>query len=313
MQYSKFRIAIIGLGGVGGYLGVKLAAHYSGSNTIEINFISRGENLKVIQSKGLKLFTDEGEETGFPFSAVTDSQATGKYDLVICCVKGYDLEASLTAIKGCLEEGTLILPFLNGVDASERIEKLFPTVTVLGGCCYIIARLEAPGVIRVAGSRRQFHIGSSVVKKEKLDQIASIFLNAGIDFVVSENIVQTIWTKFLLISAFATLTSALDSSIGVIFANEEYKESLVRLLNEVKGVAEARGIVFENDIINTQLKVMSEIPYESTSSLHSDLKKHTRSEIESIIVYVVKEGEKLNFPVPCYQNRLAEINTRWRL
>ena len=313
MQDSKFRIAIIGLGGVGGYLGVKLAAYYSGSNTIEINFISRGENLKVIQSRGLKLFTDEGEETGFPFSVVTDKQATGKYDLVICCVKSYDLEESLTAIKKCVGENTLILPFLNGVDASERIEKLFPTVTVLGGCCYIIARLEAPGVIRVSGSRRQFHVGSSIVKKEKLEQIASIFLNAGIDFVVSENIVQTIWSKFLLISAFATLTAALDLSIGAILANHEYKNILLELLNEVKGLAEAKGILLENDIINTQLKVMSEIPYEATSSLHSDLKKNNRSEVVSLIAYVVKEGERLNFPVPCYQKKLAEINKRWRL
>jgi len=313
MQDSTFRIAIIGLGGVGGYLGVKLATKYSSSKQVEINFISRGENLKVIQSRGLKLFTDEGEETGFPFSAVTASQATGKYNLIICCVKSYDLEESLVAIKGCIGESTLILPFLNGVNASERIEKLFSTVTVLGGCCYIIARLEAPGVIRVSGSRKQFHVGSSVVKKEKLEQIASIFLQAGIDFVVSENIVQTIWTKFLLISAFATLTSALDVSIGVIFANKEYKFFLIRLLNEVKGVAEAKGIVFENDIVNTQLNVMSEIPYGSTSSLHSDLKKHTRSEIKSIIIYVVEEGGRLNFPVPCYQNRLAEINKRWQL
>lgn len=259
------------------------------------------------------MFTDEGEETGFPFSAFTDRQATGKYDLIICCVKSYDLEESLTAIKGCIDNDILILPFLNGVDACERIEKLFPTVTVLGGCCYIIARLEAPGQIRVSGSRRQYHVGSSILNQEKLKQIAAIFSNAGIDFCVSANIVQTIWTKFLLISAFATLTSALDVSVGVILANKEYKEILLELLKEVKGLAEAKGIVFENDIINTQLKIMAEIPYEATSSLHSDLKKNNRSEVLSLTAYVVKEGKKLNFPVPYYQKMLAEINKRWRL
>lgn len=313
MQDSTFRIGIIGLGGVGGYLGVKLAGKYAGSKNIEIDFISRGENLKVIQSRGLQLFTDEGEETAFPYSVVTDSQATGKYNLIICCVKSYDLEESLTAIKGCIDNSTLILPFLNGVDTSERIAKLFPTVTVLGGCCYIIARLEAPGIIRVSGSLKQYHIGSSILNKDKVAHIAGIFSNAGVDCCISENIVRTIWTKFLLISAFATLTSALDVSIGVIFANEEYKEILVRLLHEVKGVAEAKAIVFENDIINTQMHIMAEIPYESTSSLHSDLKKDARSEVKSIVAYVVEEGEKLNFPVPCYQNMLAKINARWKL
>ena len=63
---KKTRILILGIGGVGGYLGGKLAGRYAGSDKTEIIFLARGENLRVIGEKGLKVITPEGENTVFP-------------------------------------------------------------------------------------------------------------------------------------------------------------------------------------------------------------------------------------------------------
>lgn len=308
---NRFRIAILGIGGVGGYLGAKLAAKYDGSTEVEINFITRGKNLETILADGLTVSDTGLEITASPFSAVAADEARGIFDLVICCVKSYDLDESLEQIKSCINQSTLILPFLNGVDASEIIEKLFPSVTVLTGCCYIVARLEAPGRISVTGTLRQFYIGSTELSQEELEFIAGIFTKAGVDLRVNQNIVETVWEKFLFISPFATLTSAYNLSLGAILANGVHKNILLTLMAELKRVAEHKGVVFPTDILDTLFHKYSIIPYEATSSLHTDFKKNKRTEVESITAYVVKEARKSGLAAPGYEQRLKEIRNRW--
>ena len=76
------RIAIIGIGGVGGYFGGKLAREYATSGKHEIIFIARGEHLKAIQKNGLQLFTKEGDYVAWPNIATDNPAVAGKFDLV---------------------------------------------------------------------------------------------------------------------------------------------------------------------------------------------------------------------------------------
>ena len=310
---EQFKIGIVGVGGVGGYLGGMLACKYHDVATVEITFIARGENLRIIKAAGLKLVTDGNERTVYPDHIFTDSEATQTYDLLILCVKSYDLEKTLQALKGCLKDTTVILPFLNGVDAAERIKTYLPDTVVLTGCCYIVARLESPGNVSVSGQLKQFFIGSAELEADALKRIADLFLNAGIDLTVTKDIDQTLWTKFLFISPFASITSAFDRSLGRILSNSYYKEILINLMAELKTLAEAKGITFQDGIVDTLLGKMALIPYEATSSMHTDLKKKNRSEAESITGYVVEEAAQLGLTVPAYTKMLAEIRKTWNL
>lgn len=114
---SRFRIAIFGVGGVGGYIGGKLAAHYSDSEDVEVIFIARGENERAIKSNGLRVTTPEGEQLVHPSMVTSLPQQIGVVDLIICCIKTYDLDA-ISSLKSCITDDTAILPLLNGVDAS---------------------------------------------------------------------------------------------------------------------------------------------------------------------------------------------------
>ena len=131
---AKFRIAILGLGAVGGYFGGKLAAHYSDSKEIEIIFIARGENENTIKSNGLKLITSQGEQIIHPAVVTSQPGLLGIIDLLLVCVKSYDLETSFEPLKPCINDQTIILPLLNGVDNSERIKKILPQADVWRGC-----------------------------------------------------------------------------------------------------------------------------------------------------------------------------------
>src|ERR1044071_3097799 len=127
---SMKRIAILGLGGVGGYIGGKLAAHFSNSNDVEIVFIARGAHAEEIRLHGLRLITSQGEQIVHPSMITAKPEEAGIFDLVICSVKSYDLETSISAVNPCVGEHTVILPLLNGVDAAPRIRAMIPTAEV---------------------------------------------------------------------------------------------------------------------------------------------------------------------------------------
>jgi len=307
---SKFRIAIVGIGGVGGYLGGKLAAKYASSADIEIIFIARGENANAIRLNGLKLISGQGEETAYP-SVVTHQPGTlGTVDLIICCVKSYDLETSLTPFKNCTNDKTIIIPFLNGLDAADNIKKIFPGIYVLEGCAYIISRLIAPGVIKETGNPPQFYFGAGD-SKENAEKIAAILKAADINADVSDSISITLWEKFLFISPFATIMSCYDVCLGDILKNPDYKETLIALMTELKTVAEAKGIILPGNIIQKFLDRMAALPYESTTSMHTDFKNGKKTELNSLTVYVITLGKELNVPTPNYEKVLQGINERW--
>ncbi|HYV93929.1 MAG TPA: 2-dehydropantoate 2-reductase [Chitinophagales bacterium] len=301
---AKFKIAILGLGGVGGFVGGKLALHYANSD-IEVAFIARGENEKAIKARGLLLITSQGEETIHPSIVTSQPELLGVMDLIVCCSKNFDLEASIKTLGPCISQDTVILPLLNGVDASERIRKLFPQAEIWDGCMYIVSRLVAPGIVRVTGNPHSLYFGSHKGSQQKLKHVETIFKSAGINANLSDDISKTVWEKFLFISPLATLTSYLDLPIGGIVSNHEYKELLLNLLIELKNVADAKGLLLPEEIIQKTMDRMISLPGETTSSMHSDFKKGGKTEVESLTGYVVHQGKDLNIPTPNYEKIFA--------
>jgi len=304
------RIAILGIGGVGGYLGAKLAAKYSESNDVEIIFIARGENQKAIEENGVKLVTPSGEEISRPHLISNDPSEIGEVDYLVCCVKSYHLEESLSSLRSCITNDTVIFPLLNGVDSRERIEKLFPENEVWDGCVYIMARLSEPGVVTELGNIHQYHFGSAKGSAEKLANLETIFSDAGIDTFLSIDIERTIWDKFLLISTIASLTSALDLTIQEVFADDIHRETLLVLMGELIEVGEAKGVTFSEGVFEKTLKILKSTPVGGTSSMHSDFKNGGNTEYKSLTEFVVSEGNRLNVSTPNYERALQSLMKR---
>lgn len=194
----KTRIGVLGIGGVGGYFGGLLAKAYLNSDTIEIIFIARGETQNAIAQNGLKITTDTTESIVFPNLVSNNPAEIGTLDILICATKTYDIESSLASIKECINLESTILPLYNGVDATERIKKLFPDNTILQACVYIVSMIEAPGVINKIGVYEKLFLGSSTVPISKLEGLQSIFIDAKIESYLVENIEETVWEKFIL-------------------------------------------------------------------------------------------------------------------
>ncbi len=307
---EKYRIAVLGIGGVGGYFGGKLAEHFADSNEVEIIFIARGENAKAIQTKGLQVIATNDEFIAKPKLIADDPTEIGKTDLFIVCTKAYDLTESINKYRECIGENTVILPLLNGVNHTETIQSILPNTEVWKGCCFIVARLIEKGVIKIDSEIRLIQFGSFTGSKANLEKVEKIFKSAGIQTELSNDIDKTIWEKYIFISSLATLTSYLDKTVSEILDSSENARLLVDLIAEVSQLARARKIEVAKNIEELTLEKIKKAPPTATSSMHADFAKKGKTELETLTGYVVRESKLLNVATPNYAKFYEELKER---
>lgn len=305
----KTRIGILVMGGVGGYFGGLLAKAYAESDAVEIIFIARGKTQKTIAQDGLKIILDESEMTVFPSIVSDDPKIIGKLDYLICATKTYDIEESLLSIKTNITKNTIILPLYNGVDAPERISALFPDNEVLQGCVYIVSMIVSSGVIKKMGTYEKLFFGSATAPIASLNKLQSIFEKASIESYLVDNIEETVWEKFIFISALASATSYLNQNIGEILDSQSSRGVYVSLLNEITMIAAVKGLNLPADIIMQTILKLEKTPHDATSSMHRDLMAGRKIELFSLTEFVVNEGLKYEIETPTYQMVLDKLSS----
>jgi 2-dehydropantoate 2-reductase len=304
------KIAIAGIGGVGGYFGGLLSGQYANSREVEIYFISRGENEVAIKSNGLQLLTTHGNFTVHPKLVTSNPSEIGEVDYLLCCTKAYHLQDNIQQCTPCIGNNTSILPLQNGVDSAEKIKTMLPLSDVWLGCVYLVASLTTPGVITETGKIAKLYFGSPKIETDKHRKLLELLTGAGIDATLSKDIEATTWEKFIFISALATMTSYADKTIGAVMADENNREMLKQLLHEFKPVADAKGVHLPADIVETTLAKISGMPYANTSSMHRDFMKGGLTEVDSLTGYVIEKAKQFNIAVPLYEELYAALKSR---
>ncbi len=309
----KKKIVIVGLGGVGGYYGGMLAKQYADDPTIEVYFVARGAHLKKVQESGLTLITEIGTFQVYPTLATDNVTEIGTADYIIMTPKSYDLESTVAQIKPIVGANTVILPLLNGIDNSDRIRALLPGSEVWQGCCYIVARLNAPGVVESLGGVHRFNFGYEYKQSnERLISFETLLKQAGIDATFHEKIMHVIWTKFFFISATASLTSYFDVSFGALLTDDTRKATLVGVLEELLLVANAEGAEIERSVIDKVIHQLEKLPFETTASMHSDFKAGKNTEVHGLTGIVVELGKKYNIDTLTYKKVYDELCSRMK-
>ncbi len=301
------KIVFLGIGGIGGYYGGLLAKYYAGSDDVAVYFIARSENERAIKENGLHVESTKGNFIAHPKLVTSDAAEIGVADLLIICTKSYGLEEALRRNLACVNDETVILPLLNGVDSRERIKAIVPNNEVWDGCVYAVSRLIKPGFIKETGIIAMLCFGAVDGNPYKLKQVEKLLKEADIDAELSENIYSAIWRKFIFISSVSTLLTCLDTTIGEILANPENKYILLELLHELKTVAEAKRIPLPEDIIEKAITTMSALPYDTTSSMYNDYQHGRNTEVESLTGYVVREAATLDILVPQFERLYKQL------
>ena len=303
-------IGILGIGGVGGYFGGKLAAYYGDSEEVRIIFIARPATAEVIRRDGLKLISPEDQSVIHPFKVSSNADEIGVLDVLICATKSYDLEEALKPFSDCVAGDTLILPLLNGVNAADTIRSIYPDAGVLDGCVYVNAKRIAPAVIEKTGSVEKLYFGSNSSPQRRLEELQQIFFAAGIDSHLSTHIETDIWTKFVFIAGMANATSYFNEPIGEVLRHPEHRAMLELLVREVYAVAVAKSIQLPEDIVAETMHKISLFPFESTSSMHRDFQAGGKTEYQSLTKYIADLGDALGVDTPGFDVITADFAVR---
>lgn len=306
LMADQTKIVVAGIGGVGGYFGGLLAKAYQDNSEVAIHFIARGTHLKQIQAHGLKVIKGDQTFIAKPHLVTNHPNEIGIANYILICTKNYDLEEILDQLKPCIDQQTVIIPLLNGVEAVEKIKAHFPNHLVAYGCAYIVSVLQEPGIIANMGNRQEIHFGLNHADDERLAKLEKLSHNAEIEATYSQNILPVVWEKFIFLSCIATATSYYDKSVGQLLAQD--RDTLINLLNEVRALALKKGINVDPEIIAKAMGHYETLPYEATSSMHRDFSQQKpKTELSSLTGYVVKEADALGLSIPLFRQAYQQL------
>jgi 2-dehydropantoate 2-reductase len=306
------KIAIIGVGAIGGYVGFKLAL--AGE---DVTFIARGANLKALRSDGIRLLTADGaEQSVAKVKATDDYTATGPQDLVILAMKAHQVEAVAPQVPKLFGPDTVVVPMQNGipywyfhrypgelagtrvtsVDPSGLIGECIPCERVIGCVVYPAAELISPGVIKhVEGNR--FPVGEpDGTSSARVARVSECFIRAGLQAPVLGDIRAEIWLKLWGNLTFNPISALSRATLASICQYPPSRAIAAAMMTEAQHVAHKLGITFRVSL-EKRIQGAEKVGHHKTSMLQ-DVESARTLEIDALLGSVVELARLTNTRTP---------------
>ena len=297
------KYAIIGAGGTGGCLGFFLEK--AGK---DVTLIARGKHLEAIRKNGLTIqkLWDESRET-LPVRACTAEEYKEIPDVILVCIKGYSMDETVPTIKKIAGKETVVIPILNIYGTGGRLQKNLPELTVTDGCIYVSANIMEPGVILQHGKILRVVFGARKPEEEteKMREVAKDMVTDDLEVILSENIRRDAMVKFSYVSPIGA-AGLYCNAVAADFQREgEQREMFKALIREIVALSHAMGIEFEEDLVERNLKILSSLSPEATTSMQRDVIEGKRSEMDGLVYEVVRMGREYKVSMPQYEKAAA--------
>ena len=255
------KIAIMGAGGLGGFFGGKLAQ--AGH---DVWFIARGQQLAALKASGLRLQGPDPEIVISHPNATEMPAEIGAVDLVLFCVKLYDIEPAAALIKPVLTDATAVISVLNGIDGPQRLATALETGTVFSGAARISAKIKAPGVISYLGSgdRHKLTFGHPSRNDHPiLVPFIKACRGAGFAAELAADIDEMLWDKLAQLAQVAALTTLGRIPMEVAMQDPLLFDIGKRVLQEIAAVARAKNVAINPNLVQAKLDIAANYPPQS--------------------------------------------------
>lgn len=309
---KNMKIAIIGAGAIGGYVGVKLAL--SGE---DVTFIVRGANLEAIKKDGMKLIMEDGtEHVAKNVKATNDYDEAGPQDVVILALKAHQVDAVANDVPKLFGPDTVVVTMQNGipfwyfhkhggphegqrvqsVDPTGLVSAKIPAERILGCVVYPASALIAPGVVKhIEGDR--FPIGElDGTVTERAQKVSEAFIRAGFKSPILENIRAEIWLKLWGNLSFNPISSLSHSTLVDICQYPLSRELAGNMMIEAQRIANKLGIEFRVPL-EKRIRGAEKVGKHKTSMLQ-DVEAGRAPEIDALVGSVVELGRITNTATP---------------
>ena len=306
------KIAVVGAGAIGGYLGGWLAA--AGE---EVTFIARGANLEATCMRGMKVTGEDGKETVVAnvraFSRMRDA---GPQDAVLLTVKAHQVADVAGDLHHLCHDDTAIVTMQNGIpwwyflnydgpyaghavrsaDPDGSIRRSIDPRRVIGSVVYPAAVLDAPGVVHVVEGRR-FALGELDGRATpRIERIAAALTNAGFKAPLIDDIRSEIWLKIWGNLSFNPISALTHTTLVELLQYPLTRTLCVEMMREAEAVAHKLGVTFRVGI-DKRIAGAEKVGAHKTSMLQ-DVEAGRALEIEALIGAVIELGALTETPTP---------------
>jgi 2-dehydropantoate 2-reductase len=287
------RAAVVGTGGLGGYFAALLAR--AGHDVV---CIARGPHLEAIRAHGLTLKSPVTGEFTVSVHAADHADGVGPVDLVLCCVKTYDLEGAAEHMRPLIGADTVVVPVQNGIDAAERLTRVVPGTGIVGGVCYVAAGIETPGVIRHAGGTRLVIGELDGGNRDRIERVIDLLRGAGVAAELAPNIRVALWEKFVGVCATGGVMALTRLPMGPTLGCPETRAFFRHTMEEVVALAQGIGVALPGDYGDRMFSIFAGYPAWTESSMLRDVRGGRRLELEALNGTVVRLGRERGVPTP---------------
>jgi 2-dehydropantoate 2-reductase len=306
------KIAIIGVGAIGGYVGIRLAL--AGE---DVTFIARGANLEALRTKGIRMVNADGSEEAVPRVKATDNYAeAGAQDIVVLAMKAHQVEAVTGEVPKLFHSRTVVVPMQNGIPywyfhgyqgelAGTRVQSVDPNGTiyekipcerVIGCVVYPAAELVAPGVIKHVEGKR-FPVGEpDGTTSERVSQVAQCFIRGGMQAPILNDIRSEIWLKLWGNLTFNPISALSRATLAGICQYPPSRAIAAAMMGEAQSVANQLGVKFRVSL-EKRIAGAEKVGHHKTSMLQ-DVEAARTLEIDALLGSVVELARRTNTPTP---------------
>lgn len=279
------RILAIGAGATGGYFGGRLL-----ESGCDVTFLVRPGRAEQLSRDGLVIRSPFGDATLPSPPTIQAADVREPYDLILLSCKAYDLQGAIEAFAPAVGPETVILPLLNGMRHFDVLDANFGADRVLGGWCFIVARLEESGVVVHSSDVHGLAFGErSGERTPRVEAIARTMTGARFEARASEVIRLELWEKWTFLATLAGSTCLARASVGDIVAAGGI-DLILELLEECRSIAAQAGEPPRTEVLQGFRNRLTAAGSAMTASMLADVERGSRTEADHILGDLARRG-----------------------
>ncbi|MDO4522660.1 MAG: 2-dehydropantoate 2-reductase [Eubacteriales bacterium] len=283
-------VGVIGAGSVG----TMLLSYLYHADKEHFYVIARGSRAEKFAQRGVSV----NGETIYPQVYSSPKQQI-KLDLLIITVKCYSLSQVMEDIRDLIDKETILLPLLNGIMATDRLQRAFPENRVLYG---VMLRTDAyrtgHHVYFSTSGEIQFGYADNRVIRPEIQQIYDRLREAGINARIYEDMRRIQWRKWLSNTGGSQAAVEVGVECGYFDQVDEIVDLIRLCMDEILQLAKAEHVNLTEKDRDEMLAFLLKYPAHKKMSMLQDVEAGRPIEIDEYAGTVVELGKKHGIPTP---------------
>jgi 2-dehydropantoate 2-reductase len=272
------RFLVVGAGATGGYFGGRLLE--AGR---DVTFLVRPARAERLAAAGLTIVSPAGNVTLRSPPTVRAAELRTPFDAVILSCKAYDLDGAIASFAPAVGPDTAVVPLLNGMRHLDALNARFGADRVLGGSCFISAKLDDGGQIAHVSDIHRLTFGERAGgRSPRVDAIAAAMAGVKFEAVASDEVMLVMWEKWVFLASLAGITCLTRSAVGDVVAAGG-ADLAAALLEECRAIAAAAGYPPRPDSLKASLGRLTDPGSAVTASMLDDVERRGRTEADHVL------------------------------